>query len=650
MWNNVPELVDITLLEQLGEGANGVVYIALSNSLGLVAAKTLHILLHPDKFYVEPEGEVCLMEEDHFRQEVETLMKFSHPNIIQCFGVWFKSEATRKIPHMIFELGECAFDAFLYSNKLSQSQAIKFGIQIVKGIQYLHMQHSTAHRDIKPGNMVLFNPRDRSQERQSAEREVEQQRRTEQQKIEAEKRAKEEHEEAVLHLQAAIAREAHARAAWESAKQEAIQAKQETKASENRLQKVKTEANHHTVKLIDFGESKYASRNVMKTKVGTPVYLDQKVSTEHYDKSVDVYSFGCVLIQMICGYEALCSWKFAKEKQERFLAADMVSKLGEELSEVVRCCIREENRIELDALLETLEAITPFTSSSDCCNVREAVGFIPSKHHEFALALKVYFGDGEGKDEKNLKKTVEWLTAAANQGHSIAQHNLGVCYHQGEGVEKSFEKAVEWYTAAVNQGLCRAQNNLGYCYHQGEGVEKSLEKAVEWYTAAAIQGDSGAQNNLGVCYKNGEGVERNFEKAVEWYTAAANQGHSSAQFNLGICYKNGEGVEKNFEKAVEWYTAAANQGHSSAQFNLGICYKKGEGVEKNFEKAVEWYTAAANQGHSRAQYTLGVCYEKGEGVEKSLEKAVEWYTAAAKQGHSVATKRLELNEKQCCLM
>src|SRR3990167_6272491 len=147
MWENVEELVDITPLEKLGKGSNGVVYLALSNSLGLVAAKTLHILLHPERYFVEAEGQVCL-EGDHFRQEVESMMKFSHPNIVKCFGVWFKTKGTRKIPHMIFELGECAFDTFLFSNKLSQSQAIRFGIQIVKGIQYLHIQHSTAHRDI----------------------------------------------------------------------------------------------------------------------------------------------------------------------------------------------------------------------------------------------------------------------------------------------------------------------------------------------------------------------------------------------------------------------------------------------------------------------------------------------------------------------
>src|SRR3990167_11419774 len=119
MWKNVPELVDITLLEKIGKGGNGVVYRAHSKLLGHVAAKTIHMMLHPERYFLQAQGEIYMVEEDRFRQEVESLMKFSHPNIIKCFGVWFKTKERRKIPHMIFELGECAFDSFLYSNQIS---------------------------------------------------------------------------------------------------------------------------------------------------------------------------------------------------------------------------------------------------------------------------------------------------------------------------------------------------------------------------------------------------------------------------------------------------------------------------------------------------------------------------------------------------
>ena len=62
--------------------------------------------------------------------------------------------------------------------------------------------------------------------------------------------------------------------------------------------------------------------------------------------------------------------------------------------------------------------------------------------------------------EKNLEKAVELYTAAANQGYARAQHNLAICFENGEGVEKNFAKAVEWYTAAANQDHSMATKRL----------------------------------------------------------------------------------------------------------------------------------------------------------------------------------------------
>ena len=205
---------------------------------------------------------------------------------------------------------------------------------------------------------------------------------------------------------------------------------------------------------------------------------------------------------------------------------------------------------------------------------------------------------------------------------------------------KSFAQASKYYKAA-NQGDVTAQYNLGVCYHNGNGVAKDYAKAVYWYSKAANQGHASAQCNLGFCYKNGEGVTKNYAKAVYWYSKAANQGDASAQCNLGFCYDNGNGVTKNYAKAVYWYSKAANQGDASAQCNLGFCYDNGNGVTKNYAKAVYWYSKAANQGDALAQYNLGLCYENGSGVTKNYAKAVYWYRKAAAQGHAKAKQYLE---------
>jgi TPR repeat protein len=49
-------------------------------------------------------------------------------------------------------------------------------------------------------------------------------------------------------------------------------------------------------------------------------------------------------------------------------------------------------------------------------------------------------------------KAVEWCRKAADQGHAVAQNNLGVFYAAGNGVPKDEAKAMEWLFKAVEQG------------------------------------------------------------------------------------------------------------------------------------------------------------------------------------------------------
>ena len=68
---------------------------------------------------------------------------------------------------------------------------------------------------------------------------------------------------------------------------------------------------------------------------------------------------------------------------------------------------------------------------------------------------------------KDQAEAAKWFRKAAEQNDAKAQHDLGVCYANGEGVAKDHVEAVRWFRKAAEQNFAAAQNNLGVCYEQG---------------------------------------------------------------------------------------------------------------------------------------------------------------------------------------
>lgn len=93
---------------------------------------------------------------------------------------------------------------------------------------------------------------------------------------------------------------------------------------------------------------------------------------------------------------------------------------------------------------------------------------------------------------------LETLLALANQGHAVAQFNLGVKYDFGQGVNKDAAQAVRWYRLAAAQGHGGAQFNLGGMYFEGLGVQRDLLRATMWFTLSAEAGVAGAAKNRAI--------------------------------------------------------------------------------------------------------------------------------------------------------
>jgi len=60
---------------------------------------------------------------------------------------------------------------------------------------------------------------------------------------------------------------------------------------------------------------------------------------------------------------------------------------------------------------------------------------------------------------RNYAEAIKWYRKAAEQGHAIAQKNLGTMYSKGKGVRQNYVRAHKWFSLAASQGNDLAGND-----------------------------------------------------------------------------------------------------------------------------------------------------------------------------------------------
>lgn len=256
----------------------------------------------------------------------------------------------------------------------------------------------------------------------------------------------------------------------------------------------------------------------------------------------------------------------------------------------------------------------------------------PLADHGYAeaqLLLGLMYSHGKGKP-KDVKKGIQWITKAAEQGNEEAQYRLGAIFRNDE-VYHDNKKSIKWFIKAAEQGNAEAQYFLGDEYYWGYSVDQNYEKAVEWLTKASKQTNAGAQFTLGLAYYNGNGVPKDYQKAITLWKKSAGNGLANAKMFLGNIYAEGDGTPVDHKEAFRWFEKAAKQGYAAGQFSLGECYYWGKGVKQNYDKAISLYKQAADQGDVEAQVRLGGIYLRGEGVSQDNQEALKWFLKADKK-------------------
>lgn len=224
------------------------------------------------------------------------------------------------------------------------------------------------------------------------------------------------------------------------------------------------------------------------------------------------------------------------------------------------------------------------------------------------------------------------LTKGAEQGRASAQYDLGVAYHEGDGVEQNYEKAFEWLQKAADQDFVPAWRSLGFMYTLGHAVPADMDKAVHYFTKAAEAGDAKAQYNLGLLYTEGSYIPQDFQKGFFWLEKAVAQDHAEAMPYLADYYLiSNRGIAQDVPKAMELLETAASKDVALAWLNLGLL--AGSGVLKSdTNKTAGYFTKAAEFGNAEAKYYLAMMYDIGEGVPKDPKKSLALYQEAAEAG------------------
>lgn len=257
----------------------------------------------------------------------------------------------------------------------------------------------------------------------------------------------------------------------------------------------------------------------------------------------------------------------------------------------------------------------------------------------------------------NEKEELRSLEQAAAAGEPEAQFQLGNRYSEGNGVTLDRGMAVAWWRQAAEQGHLMADVNLGILYRMGyiEHIpvdwkrvgQVFLEKAnagVTFYNPIMRQVDY--QMILAGCYRNACGVPWDPQKAVYWFTKVAERGDNGAMYYIAEMLKGDRGLPRDEAKVFYWIEKSAQNGGFQAQVELAKMYLDGKGAPRNPEAAAYWAHRAAEGygsigGDGMPQALLARIYYEGLGVEKDTANAVALCHKAIELGNVEAQQLLD---------
>jgi TPR repeat protein len=86
---------------------------------------------------------------------------------------------------------------------------------------------------------------------------------------------------------------------------------------------------------------------------------------------------------------------------------------------------------------------------------------------------------------------MQWYRLGAAKNHAHALNNMGMLYHNGQGVVKSYLDALEHWIRSAKQNNVLSMLNIGNLFNNGQGVPLDTIKAQQWYHINDVGMDKG---------------------------------------------------------------------------------------------------------------------------------------------------------------
>ena len=168
-------------------------------------------------------------------------------------------------------------------------------------------------------------------------------------------------------------------------------------------------------------------------------------------------------------------------------------------------------------------------------------------------------------------KAVSSLQYAAENGHPVAQWQLGRMYAKGDGVGKDDLRAFEYFSRIANAHaddspgtrharlVANAFVALGHYYRDGISttMRPNPSRAHEMFSyAASYFGDPDAQYYLARLYLDGIGTPRDVRQAARWFKLAAQKGQYQAQAMFGAILFKGDHMPRQAARGLMWLALA----------------------------------------------------------------------------------------------